>query len=264
MTSPLSRTPTAKGLAQLWVTPNWPAPLSVRAFTTTRRGGQSRPPWNGLNLAHHVGDDPDAVAQNRALLGQAAKLPEAPRWLNQVHGATVVNAAATVAPNTIADGMVADQPRKVCAILTADCLPLLLCDRAGTRVAAAHVGWRGLAAGILETTVAALGAHESQLLAWLGPAISVHHFEVGEEVREIFVKQNHRATKAFFQARKGHWWADLYELARQRLATLGVRDVYGGNLCTYHDVQRFYSFRRDGVTGRMASIIWLSQFPRAP
>lgn len=262
MTHSPGTSPTAKGPSPLWVTPKWPAPLTVRAFTTTRHGGRSRAPWNGFNLAHYVGDDADAVADNRALLGQAAKLPEAPRWLNQVHGTTVVSAAATAAGQADADGVVADQPRTVCAVLTADCLPVLLCDRAGTRVAAAHAGWRGLAAGILEATIDALGTPEKRLLAWLGPAISAHHFEVGAEVREIFVKCDHRAATAFSQAQKGHWWADLYELARQRLAALGVHDVYGGEFCTYQDVRRFYSVRRDGVTGRMASVIWLSKLPR--
>lgn len=262
MTDPLRRTSTAPGLAQFWVTPNWPAPASVTAFTTTRQGGHSRPPWDGLNLARHVGDDADAVAHNRALLRQTAKLPTAPRWLNQVHGTTVVTTADLRAGTTRADGVVSDVPNRVCAVLTADCLPVLLCDRAGTEVAAAHAGWRGLAAGILEATIAAFSAPEHELLAWLGPAISARHFEVGEEVREAFVKQNRRAADAFSLAREGHWWADLYGLARQRLTALGVRDIYGGDFCTYRDARRFYSFRRDGITGRMASVIWLTEASR--
>ncbi|MFZ0256186.1 MAG: peptidoglycan editing factor PgeF [Gammaproteobacteria bacterium] len=259
MSDPLDTTSPANGLTQFWITPNWPAPANVKAFTTTRQGGRSLPPWDGLNLAQHVGDNAEAVAHNRILLSQTAKLPTAPGWLNQVHGTTVVSTAALIAGETEADGVVSDEPEKVCAILTADCLPVLLCDRSGTRVAAAHAGWRGLAAGILEATISALGAPENELLAWLGPAISARHFEVGEEVREVFVKQDGRAADALSLAREGHWWADLYGLARLRLAALGVRDVYGGNLCTYHDARRFYSFRRDAITGRMASVIWLSK-----
>jgi YfiH family protein len=233
----------------------------VKAFTTTRHGGRSRAPWNGLNLGQHVGDDPGAVAHNRALLSHEARLPASPLWLNQVHSTTVVSAATTVSGQTEADGVVADQPGKVCAILTADCLPVLLCDRSGTRVGAAHAGWRGLAAGILEATISALGVPENELLAWLGPAISAPHFEVGEEVREIFMKQDRRAANAFSRVREGRWRADLYRLARERLAALGIRDVYGGGLCTYRDGRRFYSFRRDGITGRMATVIWLSESP---
>lgn len=259
MSDPFAVTLAAKRLGQHWVTPDWPGPQSVSAFTTTRQGGVSRASWSGLNLADHVGDDPHTVAYNRALLTRSAKLPETPRWLKQVNGTTVVSAAAIVAGQTEADGVVTDQPRNVCAILTADCVPVLLCDRSGTWVAAAHAGWRGLTSGILEATIAALAAPENELLAWLGPAISARHFEVGNEVREIFVQQNPRTAHAFSMAREGRWWADLYRLARQQLVDLGIHEVYGGTLCTYADPRRFYSFRRDGMTGRMASVIWLSE-----
>lgn len=251
-------TSTASRLAELWVKPNWPAPASVSAFTTTRQGGRSRAPWDGLNLADHVGDHPHAVAHNRALLSQAAQLPQVPRWLNQVHGTAVVN-VASLAEKTKADGVIADQPGKVCAVLTADCLPVLFCDHNGTRVAAAHAGWRGLAAGVLEATISALGVPGHALLAWLGPGISARHFEVGNEVREIFLQQDRRAAHAFSRACDGRWRADLYQLARQRLAARGVRDVYGGELCTYADARQFYSYRRDRITGRMASVIWLAE-----
>lgn len=251
----------ASGLAERWLRPSWPASPRVRAFTTTRQGGRSAPPWNGLNLAHHVGDDAEAVCHNRALFGAAGNLPQHPPWLNQVHGTTVVTAAAAASGVCQADAVVAHQPIEVCAVLTADCLPVLLCDRAGTRVGAAHAGWRGLAAGILEATIDALGAPEHRLLAWLGPAISIRHFEVGEEVREIFIRHDPQAVSAFSPARPGHWRASLYRLARQRLAMRGVRYVYGGGLCTYTDAQRFFSFRRDGITGRMASVIWIADCP---
>ncbi|MGF1614930.1 MAG: peptidoglycan editing factor PgeF [Gammaproteobacteria bacterium] len=244
-----------------WITPDWPAPRCVRAFTTTRQGGASRPPWIGLNLAHHVGDDPAAVARNRSLLVQAAKLPATPRWLNQVHGTTVVRAGAGIETDPEADGIIADEAGELCAVLTADCLPVLLCERAGRCVAAAHAGWRGLAAGILEATIAALGAPADHLLAWLGPAISARCFEVGEEVRERFMKQDSRAAQAFCRTSRQRWQADLYHLARQRLAAVGVHRVYGGAFCTYTDAKHFYSYRRDGRTGRMASIIWLSESP---
>lgn len=250
--------PAASHLAKLWITPEWPAPPSVKALATTRQGGYSRSRWEGLNLAQHVGDDPQTVARNRALFTRAARLPNAPLWLNQVHGTTVVRATASATEPTEADGIIADEPGKVCAILTADCVPVLLCDRFGTRVAAAHAGWRGLAAGIIEATVEKLGICANDLLAWLGPAISARHFEVGEEVREIFLGEDRQATAAFSPARENHWWADLYCLAQQRLAALGVDAIYGGDFCTYHDARRFYSFRRDGITGRMASVIWLS------
>ena len=233
--------------------PGWPAPAPVRALTTTRAGGVSRPPWDAFNLAAHVGDAPQHVAANRAALRRRFGLPADPVWLQQVHGARVVEAG----PAAEADAVWSRTPGQVCAVLTADCLPVLLCDRAGDCVAAAHAGWRGLAAGVLEATVAALPADAADLMAWLGPAIGPDAFEVGDEVREAFVTADARAGAAFRPAGDGRWLADLYGLAHLRLAAAGVTRVFGGGLCTFTDRDRFYSYRRDGVTGRMASLIWL-------
>jgi YfiH family protein len=236
------------------ITPDWPAPANVRAFTTTRRRGRSRGPYADLNLADHVGDDPVAVAANRGRL--RLYLPTAPHWLKQVHGTRCV-VAEELAPGTEADASVSFAPSTVCAVLTADCLPLLLCDAAGTVVAAAHAGWRGLAAGVIESTVAAMDRPGDELLAWLGPAIGPAAFEVGDDVRDAFVAHDHAAARAFMPHGAGKWLCDIYELARWRLAALGVHRVFGGDLCTFEDAGRFYSYRRDGATGRMASVIWL-------
>lgn len=240
-----------------WIIPEWPAPSRVRAVATTRLGGVSRPPFDTLNLGAHVGDDPQAVAANRARLAAALALPEAPRWLDQVHGSAVAEAGGVVS-RCEADASHTAAPGVVCAVLTADCLPVLLCDRAGTRVAAAHGGWRGLAGGVLEAAVAAMGVPGQDLLAWLGPAIGPGAFEVGGEVREAFLAADPGAEGAFRPSAGGRWLADLYELARRRLARCGVSGVYGGGFCTYRDRERFYSYRRDGRTGRMASLIWLA------
>jgi YfiH family protein len=239
-----------------WLTPDWPAPAWVRACQTTRAGGASLAPYSGFNLGDHVGDDPVQVAAHRQWL--AGQLPAAPLWLQQVHGTTVVRCGeANVGIE--ADAAVAMAPGQVCAVMTADCLPVLLCDRAGSRVAAAHAGWRGLCAGVLEQTVAALAVPGETLLAWLGPAIGPTAFEVGDEVRQAFLDQDSAAASAFRAAAPGKWWADLYQLARQRLAGSGVHAVYGGDCCTFGDPERFYSYRRDGRTGRMASLIWLQK-----
>ena len=238
--------------------PDWPAPATVKAATTTRHGGVSHPPWEHFNLAGHVGDEPGAVQHNRDLLRQRLRLPTAPVWLEQVHGDAVVDiTCGGECPS--ADAGFSRQAGYVCAVLTADCLPVLFCDRAGTRVAAAHAGWRGLAAGILESTVAALNSDPAQLLAWLGPAIGPSAFEVVDEVRQAFVDRHAQAAAAFSAAPGGRWLADLYRLARIRLESVGVRAVHGGGLCTFSDRDRFYSYRRDGVTGRMASLVWLEQ-----
>jgi YfiH family protein len=239
-----------------WIVPRWPAPARVHAVSTTRHGGISRPPYESLNLADHVGDDPGAVAANRGLLEQALQLPAMPAWLQQVHGTQVVDAAGVTLP-VAADAAYAREPGVVCAVLTADCLPVLLCDRGGQFVAAAHAGWRGLAAGVIEQTIAALPLPGGELLAWLGPAISPEAYVVGEEVRETFVAHDPAAAVAFRPAAGGGWHADLYRLARQRLQSHGVSAVHGGEFCTLQDPVRFYSYRRDGVTGRMASLIWL-------
>lgn len=251
-----------------WLRPDWPAPANVRACMTTRAGGVSRPPWDSLNPAGHVGDDPAAVAANRTVLRR--HLPAEPMWLNQVHGCGVLECPphsllpASGGDRGEADAGIARRPGQVCAVLTADCLPVLFCDRAGTVVAAAHAGWRGLAAGVLETTVARMAVPPGEVLVWLGAAIGPDAFEVGDEVREAFVSRHPLAAVAFRPALPGtldeaprKWLADLYTLARIRLAVAGVGEVYGGGLCTYTDRARFYSYRRDGVTGRMASLVWL-------
>lgn len=236
--------------------PDWPAPANVHALQTTRLGGVSSGPWASLNLGDHVGDDPAAVATNRARI--AAGLPAEPLWMKQVHGVVVADAdRAEVAPE--ADAAVARAEGRVCAVMTADCLPILLCDRDGTVVGAAHAGWRGLCGGVIEATVAAMAVAPGRLMAWLGPAIGPSAFEVGDEVRTAFVAADASAGAAFSPGRDGKWLADIYELARQRLATLGVSDVHGGNHCTVGESETFFSYRRDGVTGRMATLIWLGR-----
>ncbi|MFA7097492.1 MAG: peptidoglycan editing factor PgeF [Gammaproteobacteria bacterium] len=240
------------------ILPDWPAPARVQACCTTREGGVSRAPYGTLNLGDHVGDDPAAVAENRARLVRALGLPEMPRWLNQVHGCAAVN-VAEAPPGCSADVAYTDRPGIVCAVLTADCLPVLLCDRQGTRVAAIHAGWRGLAAGAIEAGVRALGVSRKEILAWLGPAIGPQAFEVGAEVRKVFVGHDPLAARAFRPAPGGRWLADLHVLAQQRLAECGVTAVYGDRWCTYSEPARFFSYRRDGATGRMATIIWLGR-----
>lgn len=234
--------------------PDWPAPPTVRALVTTRAGGVSAGPYASMNPADHVGDDPRAVAENRRRLRQL--LPAEPHWLTQVHGTAVYRVEA--GGSRQADACVSHMPNAVCAVLTADCLPVLLTDRAGTLVAAAHAGWRGLAAGVLESTVAAMQAPPDTLMAWLGPAIGPTAFQVGEEVRAAFVAADPAAALAFAPDAEGRFRADLYRLARQRLARAGVTAVYGGGLCTFSDARRFFSYRRDGTTGRMASLVWLA------
>jgi hypothetical protein len=239
------------------ILPDWPAPPRVRAASTTRLGGVSPGPYEALNLADHVGDDPAHVARNRALLRDRLALPAEPLWLEQVHGRDCVD-AGTAAPGCAADAAVARAPGRVCAVMTADCLPVLLCNRGGEAVAAAHAGWRGLATGVIEQAVVALDADPEEILAWLGPAIGPAAFEVGGEVRDTFVAEDPGAAADFRAHGPGKWLADLFGLARRRLARMGVTRVYGGGLCTYSDRARFYSFRRDGATGRMASLIWLA------
>lgn len=238
-----------------WLTPDWPAPASVSACVTTRAGGVSLAPFDSLNLGDHVEDAPLAVAANRQVLVDA--LGCRPAWLQQVHSADVVEADSRCVPT--ADASWTATPGTACAVLTADCLPALFCDRAGTRVAAAHAGWRGLAGGVLENTVAALGIEPAELLVWLGPAIGPQSFEVGAEVREAFVAVHTEAQRAFVpSANAGKFMADLYALARIRLAASGVNAVYGGGLDTFSD-PRFFSYRRAARTGRFASLVWIAQ-----
>jgi YfiH family protein len=223
-----------------------------------RAGGVSDPPYDSFNVATHVGDAEAAVQANRARLRQRLRLPAEPLWLNQVHGNAVVETdAAAAAACPAADASFSRGAGGVCAVMTADCLPVLLCDRQGSVVAAAHAGWRGLAGGVLEATVASLGVEPRQLLAWLGPAIGPAAFEVGAEVRAAFADVHAAAAAAFVARPDGRWLADIYHLARIRLAAAGIESVYGGGFCTFTDAARFYSFRRDKITGRMVSLIWL-------
>jgi len=240
-----------------WVVPDWPAPARVRALVTTRAYGASIGPHAGCNLGDHVGDNPAAVAANRDLLATALDGAGPVLWLRQVHGTRVTNAASWH-PGIEADAASCDRQGPVCTVLTADCLPVLFCDREGTVVAAAHAGWRGLAAGVLEATVAALGVPPGNVLAWLGPAIGPAAYEVDAPVRDAFVGVDTACARAFTPTRAGHWQADLYALARHRLMRLGVTAVHGGGLCTASAADRFYSYRRDGITGRMASLVWLA------
>ena len=244
------------GAADL-IEPDWPAPPGVRAAFTLRTGGVSAPPFDSFNCAAHVGDAPEAVARNRALLRERLALAHEPAWLEQVHGCTAVALEAGGAPGP-ADAAVTREPARICVVQVADCLPVLLAARDGSGVGAAHAGWRGLAAGVLESAVRALGAEPAEVLAWLGPAIGPGHFEVGAEVRAAFLAADPAAAAAFAPNPRGRWQCDLYGLARQRLAALGVAQVYGGGWCTYADAARFFSYRRDGRCGRMAALIWRS------
>jgi hypothetical protein len=235
----------------------WPAPKHIHAFSTTRLGGCSSGLYAGLNLGERCGDDPARVAANRLRLSSG--LPQAPVWLYQVHGTDVVELIADQnhLSSPQADAVWTASSQQVCAVLTADCLPVLFCDVAGTRVAAAHAGWKGLLHGILEHTIYSLGCPPENILAWMGPAIAQPAFEVGPEVRTAFIARQAQAEQAFIPGREDRWHADLYALARMRLSALGVHQVFGKPNCTYSDPHRFYSFRRDGTTGRMASLIWL-------
>ncbi|ANI13378.1 multi-copper polyphenol oxidoreductase [Pseudomonas citronellolis] len=238
-----------------WLIPDWPAPANVRACVSTRAGGVSQAPFDSFNLGDHVGDEPAAVAENRRRLEQAQGCR--PAWLSQVHGIEVVEAD----PSRVAtaDASWSATPGIACAVLTADCLPALFCDRAGTRVAAAHAGWRGLAGGVLEATLDRLAVPAGEVLVWLGPAIGPQAFEVGPEVREAFMADHAEAAAAFVPSvNAGRYMADIYQLARIRLAARGVTAVYGGGLCTFSDAERFYSYRRNPRTGRQASLVWLA------
>ena len=239
-----------------WIVPDWPAPPQVRALITTRAGGASRGAYAGLNLGLHSGDDAEAVARNREQLRQW--LPSEPLWLRQVHGTAVVEADATQG-SPEADAALARRSGQVCAVLTADCLPLLMCDEAGTTIAAVHAGWRGLCSGVIEQTLQAMKLPAQTLLAYLGPAIGPRAYEVGAEVRAAFIASDPEggAESAFAPGDPGKFYADLYALARRRLARGGVTRIYGGGYCTYTESERFYSYRRDGATGRMASLIWI-------
>jgi hypothetical protein len=240
-----------------WITPDWPVAARVNVVSTLRGGGVSDGPYASLNLAAHVGDRPEAVAANRRRLREAVHLPAEPLWLEQVHGVDVVR-HGEAAPGARADAAAAFERGRVCAVMTADCLPVVIADRAGTRVAVAHAGWRGLLGGVLEATVARLGGEAGNLDAWLGPAIGPEAFEVGAEVREAYLARVPGSEVCFVRNERGRYLADLYGLARRVLASAGVGTVCGGDWCTHRDADRFFSFRRDGVTGRMATLAWLA------
>lgn len=245
------------------ITPDWPAPANVRSNITTRVGGVSLPPYASNNFGLHVGDNPEHVAANRAQLAAHLGLKNTPQWLEQIHGVKVVNAKTDGVVRT-ADGSYSNQVQHSCLVMTADCLPILLCDKQGTQVAALHCGWRSLAKGICARGIQKFSVPPSEIMVYLGPAISQSHFEVGVEVLEAFFKmarnQQHadQIAAAFISAQRPlHFYADIYALARAELNALGVTSIYGGDYCTYTDESRFYSYRRDKTTGRMANLIWL-------
>ncbi|MEO8464943.1 MAG: peptidoglycan editing factor PgeF [Gammaproteobacteria bacterium] len=238
--------------APLGFAPDWPAPSGVRAWVTERGPGASG--YSALNLATHVGDDPAVVAANRVWLRGALALPGEPAWLDQVHGARVLDLDSEAI--LAADGAVTARVGVVCAVLTADCLPVLLCDRAGRRIGVAHAGWRGLLDGVLPATVHALGVSPDRLLAWLGPAIGPAAYEVGADVRDAFVATEPKAAAHFTPNARARWQADLYGIARDSLRTSGVTAVYGGGFCTFRESSRFFSHRREAPCGRMATLIW--------
>jgi YfiH family protein len=256
-------------VSSLWFEPDWPAPKGIRVLSSRRgdpsgdsaggSGGASRRPYAAFNLGDHVGDAPLAVAENRRILRSEAGLPAEPQWLSQVHGIVVADLDAPgllAASRGSADAAVTRQAGKVCAILTADCLPVVFTTQAGDSVAAAHAGWRGLAAGVIGATVRAMGEPAQHLMAWLGPAIGPEHFEVGGEVREAMLQADSGAGEAFKPGSRGRFMADLPMLVRRQLKQLGVERVYGGGECTYARADRYFSYRRDGVTGRQATLIW--------
>ncbi len=234
----------------------WSAPKNVRAVTTTRAGGISHGVYSSLNLGDQVGDEPERVQQNRALVGEALHLPAAPVWLKQVHGVEVLDAAHTRA-GAIADGAYANRRGVVCAVLTADCLPVFICDRDGTTIALLHAGWRGLAAGVIEAGVKAMGIASGELIAHVGPGIGPDSYEVGDDVRATFTGRDSTATDAFRPRGDGRWLADMPRLAQQRLRALGICDISVDARCTFRERDMFFSYRRDGVTGRMGTFIWL-------
>lgn len=238
-----------------WIHANWPAPPSVHAGASRRRGGVSEGVYESLNVGDHVGDDPAAVVENRRRVQEMARMPAEPQWLQQVHGLKVVTLPhADQRPE--ADAAITTEKGVVCAVMTADCLPVVFARANGTAVGVAHAGWRGLCNGILEATVEALGAPDD-LVVWYGPAISQSSFEVGREVREAFLQRDAAAAQHFYKNSDGRWQADLYGLASQRLSALGITDVSGGGRCTFDEAEQFFSYRRDGQTGRMATCVWI-------
>ena len=241
-----------------FITPEWPAPANVHALSTLRTGGYSSGPYKGFNLADHTGDNAAAVRSNRVLLREHFSLPAEPIWLQQVHSNRII-AADPDKVGDEADGSWTSRAGSVCAVMTADCLPVLICNQQGNKVAAAHAGWRGLHAGVVTNAIRKLESDPAELMVWLGPAIGPRAFEVGAEVFRAFTDRNAENLSAFRRTGDQHWLCDLYQLARIELFNQGLTSVFGGNECTFTDEQRFYSYRRDGDTGRMASLIWLAE-----
>ncbi|MFJ5409517.1 purine nucleoside phosphorylase YfiH [Pectobacterium punjabense] len=236
--------------------PDWPVPESVKSCSTTRIGGRSVAPYDSLNVGNHVGDEPANVTANRQTLVSLADLPAMPHWLEQVHGTDVIRIGEALPSAVCGDAAYTDKKGQVCAVMTADCLPVLFCAVSGDEVAAAHAGWRGLHAGVLEETLACFRTKPAQIMAWLGPAIGPSAFEVGPEVRDAFIQHDASAASAF-RPEGNKFFADIYQLASLRLRAAGVTQIFGGNSCTVSEPHKFFSYRRDGVTGRMASLIWL-------
>lgn len=237
--------------------PDWPAPDNIKAVSSARIGGFSAPPYNSFNLGSHVGDDPETVNKNRHYLAELAQLPESPRWLQQQHGTQLINSRDWQA-DIQADAIFSHTVNHVCTIMTADCLPILLCNKQGDFIAAIHAGWRSLAAGIINKTIARFNCDPQDIIAWLGPAIGPTQFEVGLDVYATFIRHSSQASQAFQQTDATHYLADIYCLAKQYLTACDVTAIFGGNFCTVTDSERFFSYRRDGITGRMASLIWIS------
>ena len=250
--------------ADHYLKPDWPAPANVHAVFTLRHGGHSEGDYRAFNLGDHVGDDPEAVAANRALLQRELGLPNPPQWLEQIHSDKVVEAESDGKIRT-ADASFSREKGSVCSVLTADCLPLLVCNRDGSEVAAIHAGWRGLAGGVIRATIEAMESKPEELMVWLGPAIGPHAFECGVDVLEAAFES--AMSESHAEAIAGcfvphsqkplHFLADIYALGRAELQELGVTDVYGGDRCTVTEESEFFSYRRDGNTGRMASLIWI-------
>ncbi len=252
-------------MSEQWISPEWPAPANVKVAISTRMGGESQPPFQSNNMGLHVGDQAERVLANRRMLLAQLALSSEPQWLEQVHGTRVVEAQADGRVRT-ADGCYTRETGLACVVMTADCLPVLICDRAGTQVSAVHAGWRGLAKGILAKAIDGFSCSPEQLLVYLGPAIGPDHFEVGIDVLEAYFEaartpgQAEAVSQAFKPSRQRplYFYADIYRLARAELEALGVTSIYGGDYCTYSEQERFYSYRRDRQTGRMASLIWLT------
>lgn len=239
------------------ITPNWPVPTSIKAYVSSRQGGSSSAPYAELNLGAHVGDDSKSVTTNRQIFAEQIAMPDTLVWLNQVHGTDVAVLPLQTAMAS-ADAAFSRQANQVCAVLTADCLPVFMCDPAMKEVAVVHAGWRGLCDGVIESCLAKFSS-PSRVIAWLGPAIGPSAFEVGQDVYDAFCAKDRMAKEAFHAIQKDKWLADIYLLAKQRLAAQGVEQVYGGDYCTFSDEKQFFSYRRDGVTGRMASVVWFEE-----